>query len=452
MILDTLLPIFLLFTILILLLFGWKSQLNRKLKARGSMEVAERALRESESKYRTLFENSPVSLWEEDFSGVKEFIDRLKEQGVEDFRAHFQANPKSLQECLNRIVVLDVNQATLDEYGAEEKKELYENLPRLFEEKSMKTFLDEIVALAEGNLLFVGELVSRTLKGEEIYNHIRLSIAPGHEETWSKVFLSVQNVTERRAMERVIEDDLEKVKEELVLKTRLAAVGKVAGSIAHELRNPLGAIRNACFYLSSKKRSNDPLLEKYLAIIEKEVVVSSSIISNLLDLSRAKEPIKQEMLLRPYLEEAFERVCEAEQIQLECAFEPAEFGIFVDPEMIKQVVSNLLTNSVQALNGGGRITIKGTQSELIDTFTVSNDGPPIPEDLREKVFEPLFTTRASGTGLGLAISRQIIERHGGTIDLIENGAEGATFRIRLPRRSTPCPSTVKGEFRDFVHT
>jgi signal transduction histidine kinase len=95
------------------------------------------------------------------------------------------------------------------------------------------------------------------------------------------------------------------------------------------------------------------------------------------------------------------------------------------------VLTNLLTNAAQAIGGRGRITVKAWREEGTDVVMVADDGPGVPGHIRDQIFEPLFTTKAKGTGLGLAICRQIVERHGGAIDLAPT-ARGAAFRIRIP--------------------
>jgi signal transduction histidine kinase len=108
------------------------------------------------------------------------------------------------------------------------------------------------------------------------------------------------------------------------------------------------------------------------------------------------------------------------------------FLVHADREPLRQVLSNLITNSVQAMDGPGKIVITAQDRKEYARIIVADDGPGIPVDLAERVFEPLFTTRAKGTGLGLPICRQIVERHGGSIEAICTEGPGARFVLRLP--------------------
>ena len=165
------------------------------------MRGTERSLRESESRYRGLFENSPISLWEEDFSAVKEYIDSVRAKGVVDFRSYFEENPESVNECINRIRVIDVNETALTMNAAADKEQLKNNLERLFEEDTMDTLREELITLAEGKTQYEGEMRVRRMSGRKATDFIHLSIAPGYEETWSKVFLSAIDITERKNAE-----------------------------------------------------------------------------------------------------------------------------------------------------------------------------------------------------------------------------------------------------------
>ncbi len=240
-----------------------------------------------------------------------------------------------------------------------------------------------------------------------------------------------------------IEQELKKAKRKLIRQTRLATIGQVAASIAHELRNPLGAVRNANYYLQRRLPSGDTKWAEYLSIIEREIGTAERIISTLLEMSRAKEPTVQSVDLDEAVRKAFDRIEDTDGIGLRCTLNPDPFVVKADPEQFQQVLVNLLTNAVQAMDGDGHIDVTAAPHEDFDTILIQDNGPGIAEDVRDEIFEPLFTTKAKGTGLGLAICRQLVERHGGTLDLVEADTGGATFCIRLPRQNIEALETAR---------
>ncbi|MHB8841518.1 MAG: PAS domain S-box protein [Candidatus Aquicultor sp.] len=166
-------------------------------------KMTEAAVRESESRYRSLFEDSPVSLWEEDLSDIKAYLDELRSKGIENFREHFDSHPETVKHLVSMVKVADVNRATLDLYKATSKKELKENLRVVFSDESYETFKEETIALAEGATKFESEATNRTLTGKQRNVVLRLFIAPGHEKTWGKIFVSITDITERKRAEEL---------------------------------------------------------------------------------------------------------------------------------------------------------------------------------------------------------------------------------------------------------
>jgi len=238
-------------------------------------------------------------------------------------------------------------------------------------------------------------------------------------------------VQERRETQRV-EAELERVRDRLVQQTQLSTIGQTVASIAHELRNPLAVIQNARFYLSRRTPETEPKWAEYLGIIEQEVNAADSIIVDLLEITRAKDPSRQEIDIVQLARSAFDRAVGAEGVRIEVQVPREPFLVHADPTQLRQVLRNLITNSVQAMDGPGKIVIKADDHQDHVLITFEDDGPGVPSELIDRVFEPLFTTRAKGTGLGLPICRQIVERHGGSIEVDRSDGPGARFTIRLP--------------------
>ncbi|HXV74962.1 MAG TPA: ATP-binding protein [Candidatus Polarisedimenticolaceae bacterium] len=235
---------------------------------------------------------------------------------------------------------------------------------------------------------------------------------------------------QRRQHERV-QAELDKVKQELVRKTRLAAIGQVAASIAHELRNPLGAISNSIFFLGRHYPGIDDKWRRHLDIIRQEVTASDRIVTNLLDMSRAADPVKESVELGGLVREVFDRLVGDQAVALHVDVEPDPFPVRADPAQLRLVLGNLILNALQSMPKGGHVWVTGRREAAGVVVTVRDAGVGIDATIREEVFEPLFTTKAKGTGLGLAICREIVERHKGSIRLLEV-AGGAAFELRFP--------------------
>lgn len=172
-------------------------------KMAGDLKRSMDMLQENETKYQTLFEYSPVSLWEEDLSRVKEYLNGLRDKGVMDLKKYFEDHPEEISACISRIKVLDVNRATLTLYEADNKQQFLEQMRGIQTEKTHKILIEKgVIPLAEGEPVDM-ECKYRTLKDREIATLIKVAIPPRYRHTWSKAFVSVQDMTERKRAELV---------------------------------------------------------------------------------------------------------------------------------------------------------------------------------------------------------------------------------------------------------
>ncbi|MCK4342151.1 MAG: PhnD/SsuA/transferrin family substrate-binding protein [Phycisphaerae bacterium] len=286
------------------------------------------------------------------------------------------------------------------------------------------------LAVAAVTTLYVLRL-NRGLNRSRLDLSRELSERKRAEETARMV--QVQLIAQQQYETDRIQVELEKAREQLVSQTRLATIGQVSASIAHDLRNPLGSVRNAAYYLKRRLAGSEPKVAEHLDIIDQEVTAADRIISGLMDMTRTKPPIKQPVDLGQIVQEAFERTSLPEGIRCRAPLEPDPFIVHADASQLRQVVANIVNNAVQAMEGPGEIVVTARRSADYDTIIFEDEGPGLAPEVRERVFEPLFTTKAKGTGLGLTICRQIVERHGGTIDVVDQVGRGAAIRIRLPR-------------------
>jgi PAS domain S-box-containing protein len=162
---------------------------------------AEEALRESEERYRLLFEDSPVCLWEEDFSAVKTHLNRLREDGVGDFRGYLESHPEVVAQCVRMVKVLDVNKAAIKLRRLQGKDQIPGDLTSVLAPDAYDAFREELIAIAAGQTTFESGILAQTVAGEKTYRVLRWSVAPGHEEAMTKVLVSVTDITDRKQAE-----------------------------------------------------------------------------------------------------------------------------------------------------------------------------------------------------------------------------------------------------------
>ncbi len=226
---------------------------------------------------------------------------------------------------------------------------------------------------------------------------------------------------------------LEKAQAELLRRERLAVLGHFAGSISHELRNPLAVISSSAYFLNMKLGRGDKKVTEHLGRIQSNVDKSTAIIQSLLSLTRMEKPNTRIQDLRDLVNEALRGARVPETVEIAQNFPDEEVSAAVDAEQIHMALKNIFKNAAQAMNGSGRLTVAlqniGTdQVEL----TVSDTGPGIAPENLEEIFKPLFTTKAQGIGFGLSITRMIVENHGGTVQATSKPGSGAAFHILLP--------------------
>lgn len=227
--------------------------------------------------------------------------------------------------------------------------------------------------------------------------------------------------------------ELKEAQEQLVRKEKLAVLGKLSGGIGHELRNPLGAIKNSIYLLNLVLENPEPDVKEAIDIINTEVVRSEDIISSLLDFAWPKLPVRRLVQVNTVLKESLSRHIVPERIIIVNNSDQNVPEIMADPDKLIQVLGNLITNAIQAMPDGGILTVttNNTGSDTV-AITITDTGTGITEENMSKMFEPLFTTKTKGIGLGLVISKMIVEAHGGHIDMKSAPGKGTAFTIHLP--------------------
>ncbi|KKM91255.1 hypothetical protein LCGC14_1230410, partial [marine sediment metagenome] len=222
------------------------------------------------------------------------------------------------------------------------------------------------------------------------------------------------------------------ITEELVRKEKLATIGTLIGSIGHELRNPLGVISNSVYFLNQKMKKKEEKVEKHLKILQKEVDKANKFISNLLDFIRIRTPNFKEGDLNKTIENVANEMIFPENIILERYLDDKLPSINFDFSQIKQVFHNLFLNAIQAMPEGGILEITTSSRENFIEIRIKDSGIGISEEDLDNIFEPLYTTKVIGIGLGLTIVKDLVEKHGGIIQVKRNSRGGTIFTLKLP--------------------
>lgn len=268
--------------------------------------------------------------------------------------------------------------------------------------------------------------------------------------TWRAHITSRDEVGEVAAAFGAMTESLRRHIDELIRAERLMLLGELAAGIAHEVRNPLEAIKGAAQVIEGTS-GGDPAVVKFTRIIKDEVTDLDRFLEGFLGLARPA-PLRLEAVAASALaDEALvllEPLCGERGITLVRELAEDLPPVTGDPYQLKQVLINLCLNAVQAMPDGGTLTVatrpSPTDGQEGIALVVRDTGPGVAESVRQRIFEPFVTTKVGGSGLGLAVSRSIVERHGGRIGLTSEEGRGATFTVWLPtpRGTEPASSAA----------
>jgi len=241
-------------------------------------------------------------------------------------------------------------------------------------------------------------------------------------------------------LEQLVEERTRQLKDS----ERLAAIGATAGMVGHDIRNPLQAIVSDVYLLKSELDSmpegeERKIVEESLDGIEKNIDYINKIIADLQDFARPLNPKAEETDLKLVINDLLKKNSLPENVKVKVKVEGAARKVAVDSTFINRILSNLVTNAVQAMPKGGEVTIHAYKKENDYLITVIDTGVGIPEAVKSKLFMPMFTTKSKGQGFGLSVVKRMTESLGGTVSFESTEGKGTTFTVRLP------PQTSKGK-------
>ncbi len=385
-------------------------ELNKEVAER---KMTEEALRGSEHKYRTLLECLPQKIFHKDRNSVyvscnENYARDLKIKPEEiSGKTDYEFFPKGLAEKYReddkRIVTLKKTEEIEEKY-IQEGQEVWV--------QTVKTPVKDEKGDITGVLGIFWDITERKRTEEKLKEYSE----------------KLEQMVEERTQE------LREAHERLVRQEKLTVLGQLAGGLGHELRNPLGAIKNAVYLLNMILEEPEAEVKESLEIIEKEVGISERVISSLLDFARPKPSTRVKVDINEIVQATLSHVPVPENVEVVSRLDKTlPTTILGDPDQLTQAFGNFILNAIQAMPDGGRLVVKSDitgPNQVAVTF--ADTGVGIPQEKMKKIFEPLFTTKAKGIGLGLALTKLLIEAHGGTIEVKSEVEKGTTFTVSLP--------------------
>lgn len=373
---------------------------------------AEMVLVETQRMYSSLVETSQDLIWRVDLEGKFDFL----------------------------------NEAWVDLLGYKLEDMIGTPIFKYKPEDVLDSDLEVFISVREGNSIKGHETKYITSDGREV--ELVFTAVPRYDKEGKIIGTqgTAYDITERKQAEEELREyqerleemvtsrtqELRDAQEQLICKERLAVLGELAGSVGHELRNPMTGISNAVYYLQLTLSESDETLSDYLGIISQEVQNASNIVNALLDLARDKPPEKQETSIFEIVTQVLGRYPAPKNVRVETKIAPKLPYVCIDATQIGQAINNLITNAYQAMPDGGKLAIKASKKDKQVHLSFTDNGKGISKENLEKIFEPLFTTKARGIGLGLALSKRLVEANGGELEVESHEGKGSTFFLTLP--------------------
>ncbi len=413
------------------------------------LKKAEEELHQSELHFRALYEQSPLGVSIEDYSGVKKVIDRLRGDGVMDLQRYFADNLDVLIEALSTIRLTAANKTCIEMYGVtsfEQLVETWDDMVNWCAPQWMAYYAAELAGLAMDEKNHVGEYAIRRTDGASLEIRGTSRILKDREETWSKVITIEEDIGERKQAER----EIIKAREEAEIANRTKS--EFLANMSHELRTPLNAIIG--FSDSIRHEIYGPLNnETYKGYLE-DIYGSGQhlleLINDILNVSAieaGKLELHEENLNVGEVIEAAVRLvndrADKGNIRLTSNIDDALPALHADKRRLMQILLNLLSNAIKFTPRGGTVELTASlDKEKSLVFRVTDTGIGMDEKELLKAMSkfgqvrPGVSRTQEGTGLGLPLTRGLIELHGGRLEIDSEKARGTTVTVRFPPART----------------
>jgi two-component system, cell cycle sensor histidine kinase and response regulator CckA len=419
---------------------------------------AQKAVKESEEYHRSLFYDSPVPLFMQDFKDVKKRVEELRSSGISDLENYLKANKEEVIRLAKMVKVTNMNRAALKMYEMVEnagESEFY----NLLGPGNMDHFADQILAFTNGEKWYEGEGKNVTFNGKELDILIRKTVMGNDSSDLSQILASVTDITEIKRSQR----EKENLERQLRHAQKMEAVGTLAGGIAHDFNNLLQAM-SGYTELLILELDKDRKGRRELAGMQKAIERAGALTTQLLTFSRNMESDLRPVSLNDKINQTkdlLERTL-PKTIDIRLILAVDLKAIQADPNQIEQIVMNIAVNARDAMPGGGVLTISTENATITENnfpshidakpgeyalLTIADTGEGMDEKTLKHIFEPFYTTKpvGKGTGLGLSMVYGMVKEHGGFTECTSKSGIGSAFRIYLPVAYAPIQEDLKPE-------
>ena len=399
-------------------------------------QTAEDALRESEYRYRNLFQAMAASFWELDFTPVGGMLRELRTQGVKDYASYFAEHPEFVRAMMRATRVIDVNDQTVALFGRGDKAEMLRPLDDYWPEESNHVYAASVLAAVTGKASYATECKLRKLSGET-FDALFTACFATEAVAAGKLLIGVIDISERVRAQAM----LAQVQAEFAHAARVSMLGELTASIAHEINQPLAAIAtNASAGLRWLDRPEPDVVE--VRALTQRIIAdaqrAADIISRVRAMAGHRTPEPAPLAINGVIEEAMQFLAhelQSQSVTLTLKLTRGLPLVLVDRTQLQQVIVNLAVNAVQAMaqkDMTRRLTLRTVLDDAAIHVSVEDNGPGVDAAHQPRIFDSFFTTKSNGMGMGLPICRSIIETSGGAISVRNLESGGAAFSFTLP--------------------
>jgi C4-dicarboxylate-specific signal transduction histidine kinase len=399
-------------------------------------KCAEDALRQSEQRYRHLFHHMPIALWQIDSRRLIDVFKEPQAAGVTDLGDYINAHPDFLDRAMGALIIAEVNEGAVRMFEARDANELSGPITR-FLRNSRDMVRRAVESRYRGETAFEEDTKLLTVDGRTL--NVHFSTASLDPTTGSGItIVGLVNISERvRAQE-----NLQRLQAEFAHAQRVSMLGELTASIAHEISQPLSAIRTSAETTLRWLDRPEPNIGEVRALASTAIADAqraADIIARIRKMARGQTNERGLLSLEEVIREALvflNTEIKAQRTAVSLDLTPGLPQLFGDRTQLQQVVVNLTVNALQAMSATNRralIIRAGMQMSGFLVGSVEDSGPGLNAADIDRVFDSFFSSKESGMGMGLSISRAIVETHGGRI-MADNNSElgGARFRFTLP--------------------